>query len=132
MTLEAIAALIAALALVVLVAVLIPAIKSVKRAAESATALTDFLTNELKPTIHELNNVLVEFKAVSSGLSEHSADVKKFMTALGETGDQMTIINRSMCLVGGLFGQAGAWATGAKVAGKFLLDRYLNRKMKGA
>jgi hypothetical protein len=31
-----------------------------------------------------------------------------------------------------MFGQASAWATGAKVAGKFLLDRYLNRKMKGA
>ena len=132
MTLGALAALIAALALVVLVLFLIPTILSVKRTAESVTALADLLTNELKPTISELNEVLVELKTVSRGLAEHTADVQKFMSALGETGDQMTTINRSMGLVTGMFGQAGAWVTGAKVAGKFLLDRYINRKMKGA
>jgi len=132
MTLGALAALIAALALVVLVLFLIPAILSVKRTAESVSALADLLTNELKPTINELNEVLVELKTVSRGLAEHTADVQKFMSALGETGDQMTTINRSMGLVTGMFGQASAWVTGAKVAGKFLLERYLNRKMKGA
>lgn len=132
MTLGALAALIAALALAVLVLFLIPTILSVRRTAESVAGLADLLTSELKPTIKELNEVLAELKTVSKGLAEHTADVQRFMTALGETGDQMTTINRSMCLVTGMFGQASAWATGAKVAGKFLLDRYLNRKMKGA
>ena len=60
MTLGVIAALIAALALVVLVLFLIPAIISVKRTAESVAVLADLLTSELKPTIKELNEVLVE------------------------------------------------------------------------
>lgn len=132
MTLGALAALIAALAVAVLVLFLIPTIVAVKRTAASVASLADLLTTELKPTIKELNEVLVELKTVGGGLAEHTADVKKFMAALGETGEQMTTINRSVGVVTGVLGQASAWATGAKVAGKFLLERYLNRKLKGA
>lgn len=132
MTLGALAALIAALALAVLVLFLIPAVMTVKKTAASVAALADLLTNELKPTIKELNEVLVELKTVGNGVAEHTDDVKKFMAALGETGDQITTINRSVGVVTGVLGQASVWATGAKVAGKYLLERYLNRKMKGA
>lgn len=132
MTLGALAALIAALALAVLVLFLIPAVMTVKKTAASVAALADLLTNELKPTIRELHEVLVELKTVGNGVAEHTDDVKKFMAALGETGDQITSINRSVGVVTGVLGQASVWATGAKVAGKYLLERYLNRKMKGA
>lgn len=132
MTLGALAALIAALALVVLVLYLIPAISTVKKTAASVAELADLLNQELKPTIYELREVLVELKTVGSGVAEHTEDVKKFMAALGETGDQITTINRSVGVVTGMLGQASAWATGAKVAGKYLLERYLSRKMKGA
>jgi uncharacterized protein YoxC len=132
MTFGALAALVAALALVVLVLFLIPTIISVKRTAESVAALADLLTNQLKPTIVELNAVLVELKTVGSGVAEHTDDVKKFMSALGETGSQISTINRSVGLVTNALGQTGAWVTGAKVAGKYLLERYLNRKLKGA
>jgi len=131
MTLGALAALIAALALVVLVLVLIPTIVAIKRTATSVASLAELLSTELKPTIKELNEVLAELKTVGGGVAEHTDDVKKFMAALGETGSQISTINRSMGVVTTLLGQAGAWATGAKVAGKYLLERYLNRKLKG-
>ena len=131
MTLGVIAALIAALALVVLVLFLIPAIISVKRTAESVAVLADLLTSELKPTIKELNEVLVELKTVGNGVAQHTDDLKKFMSALGQTGEQISTVNRSVGMVTNVFGQANAWATGAKVAGKFLLERYLNSKLKG-
>lgn len=132
MTLGALAALIAALALAVLVLFLIPTIMTVRRTAASVASLADLLTNDLKPTIKALNEVLVELKTVGGGVAEHTADVKKFMSALGETGDQISTINRSVGMVTNVLGQAGVWATGAKVAGKYLLERYLNRKLKGA
>lgn len=132
MTLGAVAALVAALALVVLVLVLVPTIREARRAAASVASLADLLTNELRPTIKELNEVLVELKTVGGGIAEHTGDVKKFMTALGESGEQISTINRSVGLVTGVIGQANAWATGVKVAGKYLLERYLNRKLKGA
>lgn len=132
MSLTAIAALIAALALVVLVLVLVPAIQTVRKTALSVASLADLLTNELKPTIKELNAVLVELKTVSGGVAERTDDVKKFMAALGETGEQVHQINRSVGAVTGVLSQSAVWVTGAKVAGKFILERYLNRKMKGA
>ena len=131
MSLGIVAALIAAISVAVLVLFLIPAIQSVKQTAQSVSALADLLTNELKPTIKELNEVLAELKTVGGGVAEHTDDVKRFMSALGETGTQISTINRSVGVVTGLLNQAGAVATGAKVAGTYLLENYLKRKMKG-
>jgi uncharacterized protein YoxC len=131
MTIGAIAALVAAIAVAVLVSVLIPVIQSIKKTADSVSGLADLLTNELKPTIKELNQVLVELKTVGGGVAEHTGDVKRFMSALGETGTQISTINRSIGVVTSLLNQAGAVATGAKVAGTYLLESYLKRKMKG-
>ncbi len=131
MTIGAIAALIAAIAVAVLVLVLIPAIQSIRKTANSVSVLADLLTNELKPTIRELNQVLAELKTVGGGVAQHTDDVKRFMSALGETGTQISTINRSVSVVTGLLNQAGALATGAKVAGTYLLENYLKRKMKG-
>ncbi|NJD37706.1 MAG: DUF948 domain-containing protein [Geobacter sp.] len=129
---ESLAALIAAAAFVVLVIVLIPAIQSLRKSSQSVAALADLLTTELKPTIRELNQVLEELKTVGGGVAEHTDDVKRFMTALGDTGTQLTSINRSVGTVTSVLNQAGAVAAGAKVAGKYLLEHYLKRTMKGA
>lgn len=131
MSLAAIAALIAAVAVVVLVIVLIPAIQSIRKTALSVSALADLLTNELKPTIKELNQVLAELKTVGGGVAEHTDDVKRFMSALGDTGTQLSSINRSVGVVTGLLNQASVLTTGAKAAGRYLLESYLKRKMKG-
>lgn len=131
MSLGIVAALIAAISVAVLVLFLIPAIQSVRQTAQSVSALADLLTNELKPTIKELNQVLAELKTVGSGVAEHTDDVKRFMSALGDTGTQISTINRSVGVVTGLLNQAGAVATGVKVAGTYLLESYLKRKMKG-
>lgn len=132
MSLGTLAALIAAIAVAVLVLFLIPLIQSARKTAQSITSLSDLLTNELKPTIRELNEVLAELRTVGGGVAEHTDDVKRFMSALGDTGTQLSTINRSVGLFTGLLQQAGTVATGAKVAGKYLLESYLQRKMKGA
>lgn len=132
MSLGSLAALIAAIALVVLVLVMIPAIQSFKKTSQSVAALADLLTTELKPTIQELNQVLAELRTVGGGVAEHTDDVKRFMSALGDTGDQLTSINRSVGTVTSVMSQASAVVTGAKVAGKYLLEHYLKRTMKGA
>lgn len=131
MSLTALAALIAAAAVVILVIFLIPTLLSFRKTAASISELADLLTNELKPTIKELNQVLAELKTISGGVAEHTEDVKRFMSALGDTGTQLSSINHSVGVVTGLLNQTGAWMTGAKVAGKYLLESYLKRKMKG-
>ncbi len=131
MSFGTIAAIIAAAALLLLVIFLIPAILSIKKTADSVSSLAELLTNELKPTIIELKQVLIELKTVGGGIAEHTDDVKCFMSALGETGTQLSLINRSVGVVNGMIGQVGAVATGFKVGGKYLLEQYLRRKMKG-
>jgi uncharacterized protein YoxC len=128
MSLTGIALLIIAVAFLILVVTQIPAIQTVKRTAASVGSLYEMVHKELRPTILELTAVLVEIKTVGSEIAEHSDDVKRFMTALGETGTNLSTINRSVSVVTGVLSTTSAWATGAKVAGKYVLERYLKKR----
>jgi uncharacterized protein YoxC len=128
MSLTGIALIIIAVSIVILVLMLIPAIATVKRTAASVGSLSDMIQTELKPTLQELTAVLAELKTVGGGVAEHTNDVTRFMTALGETGTNLSTINRSVSVVTGVLSTTSAWATGAKVAGKYLLERYLKKR----
>jgi uncharacterized protein YoxC len=128
MSLTGIALIIIAVAFLILVLTLIPAITTIKRTATSVGSLSDMVQTELKPTIQELTAVLAELKTVGGGVAEHTDDVTRFMTALGETGNNLSTINRSVGVVTGILTTTSTWATGAKVAGKYLLERYFKRK----
>lgn len=128
MPLSGIALMIIAVALCILVLVLIPAILSVKRTVESVGTLSDMVQKELRPTIQELTGVLAELKTVGGGVAEHTDDVRRFMSALGETGTNLSTINRSVGTVTSVLSATSLWATGAKVAGKYVFDRYLKKR----
>jgi uncharacterized protein YoxC len=128
MSLTGIALIIIAVAFLILVLTLLPAIAAIKRTAASVGSLSDMVQTELKPTIQELTAVLTELKTVGNGVAEHTDDVTRFMTALGETGSNLSTINRSVSVVTGVLTTTSTWATGVKVAGKYLLERYLKRK----
>ena len=128
MSLTGIALIIIAVAFLILVLTLLPAIAAIKRTAASVGSLSDMVQTELKPTIQELTAVLTELKTVGNEVAEHTNDVTRFMTALGETGTNLSTINRSVSVVTGVLNTTSTWATGAKVAGKYLLERYLKRK----
>jgi uncharacterized protein YoxC len=128
MSLTGIALIIIAVAFLILVLTLLPAIATIKRTAASVGSLSDMVQTELRPTIQELTAVLTELKTVGGGVAEHTNDVTRFMTALGETGTNLSTINRSVSVVTGVLNTTATWATGAKVAGRYLLERYLKRK----
>jgi len=128
MTLTGIALIIIAIALFILVLTLIPAILTVKRTVESVGTLSSMVQKELRPAIQELTGVLAELKTVGGGVSEHTDDVRRFMTALGETGTNLSTINRSVGSVTNVLGATSVWAIGAKVAGKYLIDSYLKKR----
>jgi uncharacterized protein YoxC len=128
MSLTGIALVIIAASIVILVLMLIPAIATIKRTAASVGSLSDMIQTELKPTLQELTAVLAELKTVGGGVAEHTNDVTRFMTALGETGTNLSTINRSVSVVTGVLSATSTWATGAKVAGKYLLERYLKKR----
>lgn len=128
MTLAGIVLIVIAVAFCILVITLIPAIQTYKRTAESITALSEMLQKDLKPAIQELTEVLAEMKTVGGGIAEHTDDVKEFMSALGETGNNLHTINRSVRVVTNVLNTTTVWASGAKVAGRYLIERYLKKR----
>jgi uncharacterized protein YoxC len=128
MSVTGIALIIIAVAFLILVLTLLPAITTVKRTAASVGSLSDMIQQELRPTIQELTAVLTELRTVGGGVVEHTDDVRRFMTALGETGTNLSTINRSVALVTGVLSVTSAWTTGAKVAGRYLLERYFKKR----
>ncbi len=128
MPLTGIALIIIAVAFFILVLVLIPTLTTIKRTATSVGELAEMVRSELKPTLHELSEVLAEMNKLGGGMAEHTDDVKRFMSALGETGVNMSTINRSVGVISGVLNTTSVWTTGAKVAGKYLLERYLKKR----
>jgi uncharacterized protein YoxC len=128
MTLPGIVLIIITGVLCIMVVAFIPTLMAVKRAAVSLSSLSDMIHKELKPAIHELTAVLTELKIVGGDVAEHTEDVKRFMTSLGETGDNLHTINRSVGVVTGVLNATSAWAVGARVAGKYLFERYLKKR----
>lgn len=115
-------------ALIILVLAMVPTLLTIKRTAASVGDLAQMIQGELKPALSELTGVLVELKTIGTGVAEHTDDVKRFMSALGETGDNLNTINRSVGVVTGILNTTSVWATGAKVAGKYVFERYLNKR----
>lgn len=128
MTPAAIALIVIAVALCILVLTLIPTFLTIKRTAASIGELAEMLQSELKPTLHELTGVLAELKSVSGGVAEYNDDVRRFMSELGVAGANMHTINRTVGVVTGVLNTTSVWATGAKVAGKYVFDRYLKKR----
>lgn len=128
MTLSGIVLIIIAVAFCILVLVLIPAILAMKRTVTSIGELSETLQQELKPTIKELAAVLEELKTIGGGIAEHTDDVKCFMSALGETGNNLHSINRSVGVVTSVLNTTSVVATGIKTSGKYLIERYLKKR----
>lgn len=128
MSLTGIALIIIAASFCILVLTLLPTILTVKRTAASIGSLSDMVQKELRPTIQELTAVLTELKTVGGGIAEHTDDVKSFMAALGETGNNLHAINRTVGTVTSVLNTTSAWTAGVKVAGKYIIERYLKKR----
>lgn len=115
-------------AICALVLTLIPTLLTIKRTATSVGELAEMVQSELKPTLQELTSMLAELKTVGGGVAEYNDDVKRFMSELGAAGDNLHTINRSVGVVTNVLNTTTVWATGAKVAGKYMLDLYLKKR----
>ncbi|MDD2309461.1 MAG: DUF948 domain-containing protein [Desulfuromonadaceae bacterium] len=123
-----IALIVIAAALCILVLILIPTLLTIKRTAAAVGELAEMVHGELKPTLQELTGVLAELKSVGGAVAEYNDDVKRFMSELGAAGTNLHTINRSVGVATNVLNTTSAWATGAKVAGKYVLEWYLKKR----
>ena len=123
-----IALIVMAAALCILVLTLIPTFLTIKRTAAAIGDLAEMVQSELKPTLNELTGVLAELKTVGGSVAEYNDDVRRLMSELGDAGDNLHTINSTVGVVTGVLNTTSVWATGAKVAGKYLIERYLKKR----
>ena len=102
------------------------AIPAFIEARKTAVAAREFLARtdmELQPALRDLRLIIDDMKFVVAEASEKTGDIKLFMEALGDTGRNLRTINSVAGTVAGFLSSSALWVTGAKVAGKFILNR---------
>ena len=116
-----------AVTLVVLAACLIPTLLEMRKTAVATREFLSMAESELKPVVRDLRETLADIKLLTQGAADKVEDVQIFMEAVGDTGRNLRTINTVMGTVAGLFGSSSVWLTGARVAGRFILER-ISRK----
>jgi uncharacterized protein YoxC len=123
-----IAAIVVAIAVVALVVALIPLIRELKATAVTVREIAVRMETDIQPTIKELHETLSDLNLLTAGAAEKVEDVQCFMSAVGETGRGLRTISS---LVGGAataLSKSSLWLTGAKVAGSFMVDRFIKKR----
>lgn len=122
------AVIIVAITMVALTAFMIPALIEIRKTAIAIRETSARFENELKPVLQDLSKTLADLKSFAEGAAAKAEDVKSFMEALGDTGRNLRTINNVVGSVAGILASSSAWVVGAKVAGKFILERLSKRK----
>lgn len=123
MHLISLAAVVIALAVVVLVVVLIPVLIEARK---TIIRLRDFLVRteeNLDPALKELRETMADLRVLADATASKADDVKSIMSALGDTGKNVHELNDVIGSVFKVFNKPATYWTGAKAAGKFILDR---------
>jgi len=127
MSIVSVAAVVVALAFVVLVAVMIPVLIEFKKTVVRFREFLEHAEAGIDPALKELGDALADVRTVADAAASRSEDVKALMTALGDTGKRVHSINTAVDGVVGILKRPASYFTGAKAAGKFLIDK-LRRK----
>jgi len=116
-----------AVVLVVVSVFLIQTLIEIRRAAISAKGLLARIDTDLVPVTRDLHEVLADLRVTTRGIASRVEDVKSAMTAVGDTGRNISMINAAIGNVADLLSRVSLLSTGAKAAGQYVCDR-ISRK----
>ncbi len=119
----AISVAVVAVTFVILAAFTIPTFIEARKTAIAAREFLSRTEMELQPVLNDLREIITDVKLITNA-AENAGDVKQFMESLGDTGRCLKTINTVVGKVVGTLAASSLWLTGAKVAGKFMLDRF--------
>lgn len=125
-----IAVVIMAVTLVVIAAAIVPAFLEIRKTVIASRETLERIEGDLRPVLHELRETLADLKLIIHDTADKREDVTTFMGALGDTGRSMKTINSVLGSVVGLAANSSVWLTGAKVAGKFVAEKFLRKRGK--
>lgn len=91
----------------------------------------EFMTRldaEIKPVLSETHDVLAELKVTTNGIASRVEDVKSAMTAIGDTGRNISRVNLALGEVADLVSRVSLLSTGFKAAGRYVAERITQRR----
>ncbi len=113
--------------LVVVAVFLVRALIEIRATVIAARGLVTRIDTELVPVVRDLQGVLADLKVTTEGIASRVDDVKSAMTAVGDTGRNVTRINVVIGNVADLLTRITLVSTGVKAAGQYVCDR-ISRK----
>ncbi len=113
--------------LVVVAVFLVRALIEIRATVIAARGLVTRIDTELVPVVKDLQGVLADLKVTTEGIASRVDDVKSAMTAVGDTGRNVTRINVVIGNVADLLTRITLVSTGVKAAGQYVCDR-ISRK----
>lgn len=113
--------------LVVVAVFFVRALIEIRATVIAARGLVTRIDTELVPVVKDLQGVLADLKVTTEGIASRVDDVKCAMTAVGDTGRNVTRINAVIGNVADLLTRITLVSTGVKAAGQYVCDR-ISRK----
>jgi uncharacterized protein YoxC len=116
-----------AVVLVVVAIFLVRALIEIRATVIAARGLMTRIDTELVPVVKDLQYVLADLKVTTDGIASRVEDVKSAMTAVGDTGRNISRINAVIGTVADVLSRVSLLSTGVKAAGQYVCDR-ISRK----
>lgn len=123
-----IAVTVVAITMVVLACFMIPAFIEIRKTAVASREFLARVENDIKPVLNNLQETLNDLKIITEEASGKVEDLGLFMEEMGNAGRNIRTINAVVGGVTGLMTKSSLWMTGAKVAGKIVVDRIINKR----
>jgi len=117
-----------ALTLVILAICLIPVLLELKRTAIAVRSFTETMESEIKPLAKELRDTVADIQVVTSSTAANADGVNIFLEELGHAGHNIRMINKVIGIASAVVASSSTWATGVRVAGKYIADRLMKKR----
>lgn len=127
MDIVSVAVVIMAVTLIVLAAAIVPAFIEIRKSAVASRETLQGIEAELRPILKELHEALVDIKLIVHETAEKREEVATFMEALGDTGRGLRSVNGVIGSIAGVMVSSSLWLTGAKVAGKYVMEKLIRK-----
>lgn len=117
-----------AITLVVLTVYAIPVLLEVRKAAEAVRTVSLTFDSEIKPVIEELRETIADIHEVTRVVAANAEGVGLLTEELGQAGQNIRTINRIAAGVSGIVSGSSLWLTGAKVAGRYIIEKLQKKR----
>jgi len=113
---------------VVTMVFLIRAMMEIRRTMVGFRDLINRLDADLRPVLRESHDILADLKVTTNGIASRVEDVKSAMTAIGDTGRNISRVNLALGEVADVVSRVSLLSTGIKAAGKYAVNRIIQRR----